>query len=1052
MSLGIISGNRVYLTGVGKGGDYKQSLKQKAADRQEKKKAQIKQEKESGVHEAKQAARGKVADQLRKHREGFVRLVAEHAGWDKKDLEFDEEKHADLSDSAKKKARRDHTAGLMKRARKEVEINRQALLLDHEKLSSVELSLDDLNPMPETAPSLGFSTNYAQRAEDHGLTDPIKQDQKAAFSGSPSQKIANSAKEELSKFNAENPDTQPADPTILKDAQKAASMVRAMKKLKMAEKLASDTKKEINNAPLVESKSYVLDVSEADLDSAVKKQIADDVRTVGAVGLLSEVDAAGGEHALGGHVASGAFNALNAFSVAAASDSLIDRSVVDVLGINGASQVLARQILKTHEAGDLDRVRLAVENHHAETQGDRQAGAVKQARSLMKSAEAIELPDGVSGDDLAHAQLLNKKRRDTIHEAKRVLGNATGELQANAALVLSLREGVTDKGLELSLGGQSMDSAITQLHALGLEKGDYSLDKAGGHLVVTISGGGMDRLAKPVDMEGMARVKRNMEIISGKQDEAGWLPKGFADRPDLSMTVEPGVAESLAEPFSPGKYDTTQDAIRAYIGGRAADGDPVSDILSDLMSHDFSQKAGGSANEYHSALEEVVPLRGKDGEMRPVESHSELFGVLADQFVGAKYGGDRAPLHSQSFHLDQKSVDALHRSLAATPEGVAAFKPVGELSPQERGGLRKWFSANIASGSGGGDEAAALSAHDGQEPEKLSEDLFGEESVSPEWKEWSQKRGELRSAHDAASLNWGKYVDTMGSPESAISSVQDLVRSRVLHDFSQQHNRLNPDSPIKLGRVVIRGNLNHLDAVNPEARLNRQQERKQMVDSLRERIDGKYSSGSVKDKIEGFQQSKSAFEQSQMGLFSSEVIDDPKPGSDLSADERYTSGHAAEQKVAGMMSVVGQNFKPGEPTKLWSASMSGKYAPQQRAIKMLDANKRIALGYGAGSGKTAVYLGGFSHLHEQGKVKRALMLVPSAVQSQFSGEALRYLEPGKYNLHIQPGASQKDRIAAYKNPDHHVAVMTHEAFVNAGAIARTFTASRPFTINKPAAQ
>jgi hypothetical protein len=129
-----------------------------------------------------------------------------------------------------------------------------------------------------------------------------------------------------------------------------------------------------------------------------------------------------------------------------------------------------------------------------------------------------------------------------------------------------------------------------------------------------------------------------------------------------------------------------------------------------------------------------------------------------------------------------------------------------------------------------------------------------------------------------------------------------------------------------------------------------------------------------------------------------------------------------------MMSVVGKNFKPGQPTKLWQPSMNDKFAPQQRAIKHIVANKRTVLAYGAGSGKTGIYLGAVSHLHETGKIKRALMLVPSVVQGQFHGEALRYLEPGKFNWHCQPGASQAERIAAYKNPDHHFCVMTHESF------------------------
>lgn len=85
------------------------------------------------------------------------------------------------------------------------------------------------------------------------------------------------------------------------------------------------------------------------------------------------------------------------------------------------------------------------------------------------------------------------------------------------------------------------------------------------------------------------------------------------------------------------------------------------------------------------------------------------------------------------------------------------------------------------------------------------------------------------------------------------------------------------------------------------------------------------------------------------------------------------------------------------------------------------------------SGKTLIQLGSFSHLHQTGQAKRGLFLVPSIVQSEFRAEAARYLDPkangGKgFNYHIEPGASRDERIAAYKNPDHHFAVMTHSAF------------------------
>ena len=108
--------------------------------------------------------------------------------------------------------------------------------------------------------------------------------------------------------------------------------------------------------------------------------------------------------------------------------------------------------------------------------------------------------------------------------------------------------------------------------------------------------------------------------------------------------------------------------------------------------------------------------------------------------------------------------------------------------------------------------------------------------------------------------------------------------------------------------------------------------------------------------------------------------------------------------------------------------MSGKYAPQQRLIKMLEANGRVMAAFGTGSGKSAMQLAGFTHLHGGGKVKKGVIIAPSIVVGQFNGEALRYLEPGKFKWHADPGASFHERLAAYKDPDTHFSVVTHQSF------------------------
>lgn len=1041
--------NHMRLRGIKPASDYKTALAEKQKARQEARKEQVARDKELGIHDAKQEQRGKLREAMLSQRKTFIESVADLAGWDKKGIEFDEGKHAGLSEEAKAKARKEHEKGLLKRAKETVEANRKALVEDSEARAQSglgelplttenpdQISVSDLDPMPERKPGLGFSSNYGQRAAENGLTPESAKAEMAEVHGaegkqpeatkqSEKKALADKTAEELDKFKLENPDTFTPSPKVLSDAKKAAALVVAMKKLKMAEQQAKTASLAIDNATLVESKAHIIEVSDADVEEAARKQMEDDVRTVDARAFLTEVGKMGGSESLGGHVATGSFNALNAFAQAVGGDSLIDRSVVDVLGVSVAAQVLARRIGKDYEAGELDRIKRGVEDYHVHAQSEKSRAALKTAQELHDAAASIELPDGATGFDLAHAQELNAKRRDAVVEAKKVLGQALGELEANAHLVSALNAGPA-KSTEVNLGKLAPEAAITQLHAIGLKTGDYKLDKVGDALVASINGDGLDRLARPIDREGMARIKRNMDIIEGRQDEDGWLPEGFANRPDLAMKVEPGVAERLAQPFSPG-VDLAQ-SMRDYIGGRAADGDAPADILADLQSADFVQKAGSDANAFRKALDSVAPLKDENGKMRPIESLDGKFRIYADDFAQSRFGGKRQPIHRQEFAVDQRTVDVLHRALSENPDGVAAFKPIGDLSPQERNGLRKWFMANVAKEDPAAKEKRdALEAHEKNEPEKESVDMFGETSVNPDWHGWKSKRDDLAQAANSAGLDWNKYVDVMGGPVKAIESIQDLVRSRVLQSFALSHNSLHPDNPLKIGKTVIRGNLNHLDAVDPAAREKRLADQKALVDSLRERSGGKYASGSVQGKIESAKETKAAFDQAQMGFFSTEELQ-PNAAADLKADERYTLGHAAEQKVAGLMSVVGQNFKPGQPTRLFHASMDGKFVAQQRAVKHIVANKRTALAYGAGSGKTAIYLGAFAHLHQTGQIKRAVMLVPSIVQGQFHGEALRYLEPGKFNWHCEPGASREERIAAYKDPSKHFCVMTHESF------------------------
>lgn len=1050
--------NHLKLRGVKSQSDYKAEASQRAAEKRQAKKEQKAADKAAGVYEAKQAARKAIHEQRKQAERQVIEAVAKKAGWSDADLQFPEEDYAHLSEKALEKVKDRHHRQLLAKAKDFIQQAREKLVND--KAAQQEagigevplfsedpdaLSVEDLAPVPKQVSGLGFNADYKGRAEAKGLTEEAlageaqqvklshlspEQRQQAFAKG----KAPDLIKQELAGIK--EPAAPNADASLL-SAKDALELVKEGKRLAEIEKAARAANSEVDKSA-VEPKAFVLETADdAELDQAARDAVVNDLRTANTVAFLSEVGKIAGarpDETLGGHIGVGAYNSVNSLALAVGGEALVDRSVVDVLGIAGAAQVLARRLHNDLPPDELQHVADGMQDWHVNHYMQTSTEALKKARALTDAAKAIELSEEAkTGADLQLAQELNARRRAAVGDAQRILGQALGEMEANAAMVVALQQKPAGK-FEVSLGKIAPEQAIKQVRAIGLLPGDYELEKVGGDVFLSINSAGMDRLAKPVNRADIQQVRRNLEIIRGDRDEDGWLPLGVADRPDLVMDVKPGVAEQLAKPFQPGA--DLQQSLRDYIGGRTADGDAPADILADIQSADFFQKAGDT-EAYRAALDAVAPLKGADGKMQRAEALSEQFEGYADQYVSG-LGGERTTLARQKFAVDQKSVEALHRALAETPEGTAAYKQIGELGNKDQATLREFFYKNIAKESPeAGQMRAELEKLTASEPERTTTDMFGDEVDNPEWKDWRATRDNLAEKLNASSLTWGKYLKAMGGNAKAYEAVQDAIKSRVAKSFVEAHNKLNPASPLKLGKSVIRNNLDHLEAVDPAAREARMAKQKALIDAMRDRVAGKYASGSVADKLAAAKEQQAAFEQSQMGFFSSDMFggqDDMFGGASntaehvLGADERHTLGHAAERQIAGMMGVVGQNFKPGQPTKLWGISMSGKYAAQQRAIKLLEANKRMVLAAGAGSGKTNMMLGGHAHLAGLGKVKRSIMLVPSIVQGQFNGEALRLLEPGKFKTHIQPGASQAERIAAYKDPDTHICVMTHQSF------------------------
>ncbi|WP_240655256.1 helicase-related protein [Rhodovarius crocodyli] len=823
------------------------------------------------------------------------------------------------------------------------------------------------------------------------------------------------------------------DPKGRATAKQAMALLRAEREMREKLKQVRERTRDIDKAAdagAIEPNAFVIEVDGKAVDEAVMRGVEDELRTIRTRGFLDEAEKAGAT-GMTKHVSVGAFNSLNSLALAAGGAPLMDRSVVDVLGPEAAAQALAHRLAGDLTSDELGHVREAMSRFHVQHYMATSTDALTEARELQEQASEIQLGEAATGHDLAVAQELNARRRELVGRSKAILAQALGEMETNAALVTALEKPKRDR-ISVSLGNLPVADAITRLRAIGLQKGDYTMERAGRSTLLVIHGDAIGKLTAPIDPADLDRVNGALSIMQGHEDEAGWLPAGVARRPDFGSDLPAGAAPRLAKAFPTAPADVGQ-AVRDYIGGRAADGDSPADIMAGLLSEDLIQRAG-DRSAFMAAVNEVAPLYGADGKMIRAEAHAGAFDRLADAFTDRNHGGRRTTIAKQPLAEDSTSVEALHRALAKIPEGAAAFKPVGELTPQDQAGLRALFVRDFgASDPQAADKRTALEKLKAEEPERETDGMFGRQE-NPLWGDWKRDHDAAATAASSAEMNWPRYVEHMGSPQAAYLAMQDVVKGRVVGEFGQIHNQLRPDAPLRMGRTNIAGDLNHLDALDPDARERRLAEHRGLVDRLRERTAGRYASGSVSDKMAAAREAEEAAAQSQMGLFGDEpaaaTTDDalPENTAPMGTGERHTIGHAAERTLAGMARRIGGNFKPGQPVGIFAPTMDGKFVARQRAVKLIARNRRTMLGMGVGSGKTSISLAAFTHLHDQGKAKRGLMVVPSVVQGQFHGEALAMLEPGKYDWHANPGASREERIAALKDPSKHFNVVTHQAF------------------------
>lgn len=113
---------------------------------------------------------------------------------------------------------------------------------------------------------------------------------------------------------------------------------------------------------------------------------------------------------------------------------------------------------------------------------------------------------------------------------------------------------------------------------------------------------------------------------------------------------------------------------------------------------------------------------------------------------------------------------------------------------------------------------------------------------------------------------------------------------------------------------------------------------------------------------------------------------------------------------------------------------------QQANVKLWERRRNILVGDEAGTGKTAVALCGISHLHKQGKVKKALVVVPAIVLSQMAGgdaedEVHKFLGDEYHDKYVgmdtsKSHANTREKRATLYQGDQVMTFVTHDTLRN----------------------
>lgn len=719
----------------------------------------------------------------------YVQAVMAAHGVSDKDWQIPEETIAAMGEKPGAMAQRRHMAKMVKLANTLVSQGKEDLFNAADEV--IAHTIGDIpgseilpEPTPEGA-GLGYVACVQRKAKENGLTTDATKQEKADISwrrfldisdGDEESAMAKSAQvarlhEALAGIHAKVREFTQAgllDTTIQPETprpESIAAMLVAKKKLDMVSKEIDSAGQEVKAAGVAQKTAWatVRDISDDEAKDALAQELSEEQMTRAASDILGLVDEeVDGRPPLREFVSGGHYNALNgAFLAVTHAPCPIDRIAADILGPVATAQLLVEHLRDGGE--NIQDIHDAMVRHHVRTQRDVADKAIEEYTDSMAQRDEIEVPNITNADTLIDAQMANQSRADLLNNARNVLGTALGTLEGRAAIITAMEAQKARKELRVALGPIGSEQAIGQARVLGLTQGytdgmsddapyEYRIDSDGNNRYLTITPSGMAKLVGGYDQEHARLTTEAMAIKHGDKDEAGWLPRGFAQRPLTSFEDPKQRALAITEPLkldtdSPAEFNA---AVRDYIGARLADGQDPASLRSEMMSADFVEanvpenKHGG----YYRAMRECGFYSAKQIE--------NLTGAQLDEWAEravAKYGvtkGDDAnmvAINSQSLPTSDAMYDAIHRALSEVPHAKIMHKGLGELTPQDKDVLRDYF--------------------------------------------WEHATKEPRPEDGAEGPSaWDRYVHVQGSTQNAYRSLLSASKGEFMRQFAQHGGRI----------------------------------------------------------------------------------------------------------------------------------------------------------------------------------------------------------------------------------------------------------------------